>query len=166
MHTSSWTHQTIDFSVQVCSDEQKSARCFRDRGFQAIRRLHTETWPQICDVSHQHGRAAGLTGPWVSASCLPIDQQWHKGTENSCTQYLSYILSPWRCMSLNVKWKCEGSYMFTLMWIWNILKCNYRRQDVTSMCAQYQHRFVWRWFEVHRILDFQGQSDRAGICSR
>lgn len=65
---------------------------------------------------------------------------------------LSYILSAWRSMSLNVKWKCESSYMFTLMWIWNILQCNYRRQDVTSIYAQYHHRFIWRWFEVHRIM--------------
>lgn len=25
---------------------------------------------------------------------------------------LSYILSPWRSMSFNVKWKCDGSYVY------------------------------------------------------
>ncbi len=62
---------------------------------------------------------------------------------------LSYILS----LALYVI-KCESvmEVMFTLMWIWNILQCNYRRQDVTSLYAQYQHWFVWRWFEVHRIM--------------
>lgn len=25
---------------------------------------------------------------------------------------LSYILSPWHSMSLNVKWKCDGSYVY------------------------------------------------------
>ncbi len=91
--------------------------------------------------------------PWVSARCLPRDQPWHEGTESSCTWSLSLSLSltfsPWHSMSLNVKvwWK-----LFTLMWIWNILQCNYRRQDVTSLYAQYQHWFVWRWFEVHRIM--------------
>lgn len=55
---------------------------------------------------------------------------------------LSYILSAWR--SLNVKWKCKGSYTFTLMWIWNILQCNYRRQDVTSLVAHYKHlKMIW-----------------------
>lgn len=133
-----WTEKCLMFSGQTLPDTLATSRLNLTPDTCRVPLIWTCSW------------ADRPMGTCEMSSHRPTMTQRHGKLLHTIS--LSYILSAWRSMSLNVKWKCESSYMFTLMWIWNILQCNYRRQDVTSIYAQYHHRFIWRWFEVHRIM--------------